>query len=238
LAVEAGFAVCPGGTKLTLAVAGVAADPPPPEEVGTAGVMAVEALEVADTPIAFEALTENVYATPLVRPVTVRYVLKFVPLYAAGLETTEYEVTALPPFEAGAVQETYAKAFPAVAVTPVGAPGAPIGVTAVEALDVAEVPTVFTAETVNVYAVSLVSPVAVTEVDVPVVLLYPAGLETTLYAVIASPPVEAGAVHETVAVALPATALTLVGAPGTVAGVTAADAVEEAEVPLAFVAET
>ena len=53
------------------------------------------------------------------------------------------------------------------------------------------------------------------------------------------PPLEVGAVHATVACALPVVASTLVGTPGTVAtGVTAADADDAVPVPIAFVAVT
>ena len=54
-------------------------------------------------------------------------------------------------------------------------------------------------------------------------------------------PLAAGAVHETVALALPAVAVTLVGAPGTVAGMTGVTELEAAEaepVPTALVAVT
>ena len=54
-------------------------------------------------------------------------------------------------------------------------------------------------------------------------------------------PLADGAVHETVALALPAVAVTLVGAPGTVAGmtgVTELEAAEAAPVPTALVAVT
>ena len=54
----------------------------------------------------------------------------------------------------------------------------------------------------------------------------------------AEPPSEAGAVHETAADPSPAVADTLVGAPGTVRGVTALEAVEADESPAAFVAVT
>ena len=59
------------------------------------------------------------------------------------------------------------------------------------------------------------------------------------YDVIGSPPL-AGAVHDTVACALPAAALTPVGATGAVGavGVTAADGAEGAQVPMALVAVT
>jgi len=55
--------------------------------------------------------------------------------------------------------------------------------------------------------------------------------------VIADPPFEAGAVQLTVAWALPHVAVTLVGAPGTVAGVTAFE-VATGPVPTALVALT
>ena len=66
----------------------------------------------------------------------------------------------LPPFD-GAVQLTVACAFPAVALTFVGAPGSVAGVTAFDGLDARPVPIAFVAVTVNVYAVPFVSPVTV-----------------------------------------------------------------------------
>ena len=55
---------------------------------------------------------------------------------------------------------------------------------------------------------------------------------------VAEPPVEEGAIQLTVACVLPAIAVTLVGAPGTVAGVTAFDALEDAPAPTVLVATT
>ena len=55
-----------------------------------------------------------------------------------------------PPLEAGAVQLTVACAFPAVALTLVGAPGTVIGVIGAEAADVAPVPMPLLATTVKV----------------------------------------------------------------------------------------
>jgi hypothetical protein len=52
------------------------------------------------------------------------------------------------------------------------------------------------------------------------------------------PPLDAGAVKLTITCALPAVAITVVGVPGTVAGVTAGDAAEAGLVPFAFVAVT
>ena len=52
------------------------------------------------------------------------------------------------------------------------------------------------------------------------------------------PPLEAGAVKATLACVFPAVATGLVGEPGTVVGVTAADAAEATELPAALVATT
>jgi hypothetical protein len=56
--------------------------------------------------------------------------------------------------------------------------------------------------------------------------------------VIADPPLEAGAVHDTTARALPVIAVTPVGAPGMVRGVTAALGADAGPLPAAFVATT
>jgi hypothetical protein len=56
--------------------------------------------------------------------------------------------------------------------------------------------------------------------------------------VITEPPVEDGALQLTVACVLPAVAVTLLGAPGIVAGVTALDALDDAPVPTLLVATT
>jgi hypothetical protein len=55
--------------------------------------------------------------------------------------------------------------------------------------------------------------------------------------VIVAPPLDAGAVHATVTdVVLATVAVPIVGAPGTVAGVTELDALDKPEVPAVFVA--
>jgi hypothetical protein len=59
-----------------------------------------------------------------------------------------------------------------------------------------------------------------------------------VYAVIALPPFEAGAIQLTVACALPAVAVTAVGGSGRRAGVTAFDAADVAPVPTLLVAVT
>jgi len=60
-----------------------------------------------------------------------------------------YEEIALP-LLAGAAHETVAVVLPAVAVTPVGAPGTAAGVTEFDAADALLVPTALVAVTVNV----------------------------------------------------------------------------------------
>jgi hypothetical protein len=83
--------------------------------------------------------------------------------------------------EAGAVQVTVACALPAVADTPVGAPGTLAGTTALEGVDAGPVPTALVAVTVNVYEVPLVSPVTVAVVLLPpAVAVSPPGEEVTV----------------------------------------------------------
>lgn len=66
----------------------------------------------------------------------------------------------------------------------------------------------------------------------------PPGEDVTVYPVMVPPPVEAGALKVTLACALPAEATGLVGAPGTVLGVTAPDGAEATEFPAELVATT
>ena len=98
----------------------------------------------------------------------------------------------------------------------------------------------FVATTVNVYAVPFVNPVTLTDVAPVVDPVAPPGDAVTVYPVMGEPPLEAGAVHDTVANAFPATADTAVGAPGAVGpvGVTAVDGADAAPGPMVFVATT
>ena len=84
-----------------------------------------------------------------------------------------------------------------------------------------------------------VSPVTVA-VRAPLdqLAVWPLGLAVTLYPVIAEPPVDDGAVHITVACVLPDVAVALVGAPGTAAGVTTLDALDDAPVPTVLIVVT
>ena len=86
---------------------------------------------------------------------------------------------ALPPSDTGAVQETTAEALPATADAPVGAPGAPSGVTGDDAAEGAPVPVPLVAVTVNVYAVPLVRPLTVQGLEAPV-QVRPPGDEVTV----------------------------------------------------------
>ena len=154
-----------------------------------------------------------------------------------GDEVAVYPVIALPPLDPGAVQLIAEEAFPVVPDTLVGDPGGAAAVTLLEAVESTEFPAAFVARTLYVYAVPFVNPVTVQEVVVLVQVNDP-GVEVAVYPVIALPPLDAGAVQLTRDEALATVPETLVGAPGTVRGVTDAEAVEALEVPLAFVAVT
>ena len=79
----------------------------------------------------------------------------------------------LPPFEAGGVKFNTARALPAVAVTPVGAPGSVAGLTGFEGVEVGPVPTALVALTVKMYVLPLVSPVTVIGLAVTVWVMAP-----------------------------------------------------------------
>ena len=144
---------------------------------------------------------------------------------------------ALPPSEAGTVKATLAWALPAVATGLVGAPGTILGITAPDATEATEFPAALVATTVKVYDTFVVNPVTTKGEPAPVAVLFP-GEDVTVYPVMTLPPVEVGALNATLTCALPAVATGLVGAPGTVIGVTATDVVEATEFPTALVATT
>jgi hypothetical protein len=145
---------------------------------------------------------------------------------------------ALPPLLLGAVKVTLAWALPGVAVPIVGAPGAVgLGVTLLLVAEAAPTPMALVAVTVKVYAVPLVRPATVTGLLVPVPVMLP-GLEVAVYKVIGAPPLELGAVNHTAALTLPPTGTPMVGAPGTVPGVTLLLATDAGPVPTALVAVT
>ncbi len=141
-----------------------------------------------------------------------------------------------PPFETGGVKVTVACPLPAVAVPIVGASGTVAGVTELLAIEAVLVPYALVAVTVKVYAVPFVNPKTVSEDEPPEAICPP--LDVTVYDVIDEPPLLTGAVKVTVACPLPAVAVPIVGASGTVEGVTELDTADAVLVPTAFVAVT
>jgi hypothetical protein len=91
---------------------------------GFTGVTALLAVDAGDVPIAFVAVTVNVYEVPLVKPVTVSGLDAPVAVAPSGLAVTVKPVIAEPPLSAGAEKATDTDALPGVPVTPVGASGA------------------------------------------------------------------------------------------------------------------
>jgi hypothetical protein len=122
--------------------------PPVTVGPGTTGVTEPEAAEAADVPLAFVAVTVNVYAVPLDNPETVIGEAP-VPVAPPGLAVAVNTDTAAPPF-APAVYATVALALPAVADPIVGASGTVVAVIEEEDDDAADVPAAEVAVTVNV----------------------------------------------------------------------------------------
>jgi hypothetical protein len=141
-----------GAVQETTAEALPAAATTPGGASGTVlGVTAALADDPKEVPAALAAVTVNVYAVPLANPATVAEAVPVVvALSPPGDAVTVYPVIADPPLLAGAVQDTTAKALPAVATAPVGAPGTVLGVTAALDEDAGEVPAALAAVTVNV----------------------------------------------------------------------------------------
>lgn len=88
------------------------------------GVTLLDAADAVPVPALFVAVTVNVYACPLVSPVTVIGL----PAHdtgatSAGLHVTVYPVIDVPPVKAGGVKLMLTCVSPAVATTFVGAPG-------------------------------------------------------------------------------------------------------------------
>jgi hypothetical protein len=90
---------------------------------GFTGVTALLAVDAGDVPIAFVAVTVNVYEVPLVKPETVIGDEPPVPVAPPGLAVTVNPVIAEPPLFAGAEKATDAEVLPGVATTLVGASG-------------------------------------------------------------------------------------------------------------------
>src|SRR5450631_72845 len=124
-----------------------------PTDTGTAlGVTAALAEDAEEVPAALVAVTVNVYAVRLARPVTVAVVDPAVEVVCPpGAAVTVYPVIGEPPSLVGAVHDTTAWLFPAVADTPVGAPGTVTGAWTTQmkvVLPLAEVPSAAVAMTV------------------------------------------------------------------------------------------
>jgi hypothetical protein len=231
-----------GAVKATLAWALPAVAMPIVGAPGApSGTTPFEEAEGVPVPAALVAVTVNVYEVPFVSPSTViaLHGAMHVPVMPPGEEVAVYEVIAAPPSLAGAVKSTVACALPGDAMPIVGAPGTVAGVAPFDAADAGPVPIAFVAVTLNVYVVPFTRPVTSIDVQgaVQVPVIVP-GEDVAVYDVIAEPPSLAGAVKVTVACALPAVAVPIVGAPGTSNGVTLLEAAEEALAPAEFTATT
>jgi len=137
------------------------------------------AADAADVPLAFVAVTVNVYAVSFVRPVTVIGDDAPDAVMLPGDDVTVYDVIADPPV-APAVKGTDACAFPDVAVPIVGACGTVVAVIAADAADAADVPYTLDAVTVYVYPVLDCKPVIIIGEDDPV-FVYPPGDDVIVY---------------------------------------------------------
>ena len=140
-----------GGVNATVACALPAVAVPIVGAPGTvAGVTLFDGAEASPVPTAFVAVTVNVYAVPLVRPVTVMGEAVPLALMPPGEEVAVYDVIVAPPFEAGGANVTFACALPGSATPIVGAPGTAAGVTLFVGVDAGPVPMAFVAVTVKV----------------------------------------------------------------------------------------
>jgi hypothetical protein len=92
-----------------------------------AGVTAGDAALAGPVPTSFVAVTVNVYAVPLVNPVTISGLAAPVAVAPSGDAVTVYPVMAAPPLLDGAVKLTDTWPSPRTPLTLVGAPGAVVG---------------------------------------------------------------------------------------------------------------
>jgi hypothetical protein len=118
----------------------------------------------------------------------------------------------------------------------VGASGTVAGEIELDGLDGVLVPSAFVAVTVKVYAWPLVRPVTISGEPLPLAL-NPPTFEVAVYESVVEPSLKPG-VKVIVACPFPLTAVTPVGASGTVAGVIEFEALEAVLVPTPFVAVT
>jgi hypothetical protein len=194
-------------------------------------------------PAELVAVTVMIYVEPLFSAESMQVKAPVVvQMDPPGVAVAVYPVMTAPPLENGAVHDTTTLALPGVAITPVGALGAPTGVTAFEETEAALLPAALVATTVKVYATPLVNILS-TQLDPvePVVEhVLPSGLEVTIYPVIAEP-FAVPLPKVIVARPLPATAEIVVGGlgvPTTGCGVTVGEAAEAGPVPTELVAVT
>jgi hypothetical protein len=82
-----------------------------PGTVTVAGVTLFEAADAAPVPTELVAVTINVYAVPLVRPLTVIGLAVAVPVRLPGFDVAVYPVIVAPPLLDGAVKVTKALAL-------------------------------------------------------------------------------------------------------------------------------
>lgn len=220
--------------------------------VTKSGVVKVVDVDVVPLPLLFSATVVTEYVVPGARFVGEIVVVVDVSVTAVpppiGISVAVYPVILAPPVEVGAVTEIVA-ALDDVAAAEVipGADGGAAGVVIVDAAAVvAPSPTAFVARVVIVYVVPGDRPLIVTALEIcatgtvmRIGVPPPDGVAIISYWMIADPPVTVAAPIVTDAdVAVAAVADTEAGAPGTVAGVTAADAVDAAEPPLTLFATT
>ena len=157
-----------------------------------------------------------------------------------GCAMAVYRKIAAPPSLTGVDHAMVALVLPAVALTSVGRPGNAWSVIDDDGALAVPVPASFVAVTVKVYGVDVTSPLTVHSSG-PLVHSHvcpPPPEAVTVYRVIVAPPSEPGAAQRTTAWPLPAVADTLVGMPGVVRGVDAADASLADPGPAPFVAIT
>src|SRR6478735_4656411 len=117
---------------------------PPVAEVsdgvpGAAAGVAEMLFDAGPVPTSLVAVTENVYAMPLVRPVSVQLSALVRQMRPPGFAVAVYDVTTDPPLDAGADQARATEPLPAVAELRVGAPGTVAG-TADRAFEAGPVP--------------------------------------------------------------------------------------------------
>jgi hypothetical protein len=146
---------------------------------GVSVVIELDADEAGDVPLAFVAVTVNVYEVAPVRPLTDIGLDKPDPLPPAGDDVAVNAVMADPPV-AFAVYPTVAVFTPVFVAEPiVGACGIVVAVMLLDAAEGFPVPAAFVPVTVKVYAVADCRPVTVKGEDAPVAV-YPPGEDVTV----------------------------------------------------------